>query len=162
MGCFEDIFQTVDTNNLPAVLQALKELNFILANRAPESSAPYGFPLEPWQVSAEEVPDFISMYLHRPAANSAEQLNIAVEENQGPEVTSSTDPQDSLCQYQGITDKQAGQMHTLILTELDLLISLGIMTQIGITHIHYLNTNIHITNLVILTLIIVIHLICIP
>ena len=31
IGCFKDIFQTVDTNNLSAVLQALKELNFILA-----------------------------------------------------------------------------------------------------------------------------------
>ena len=52
IGCFKDIFQTVDTNNLPAVLQALKELNFILANRGPELSAHYDFPLEPWQVSA--------------------------------------------------------------------------------------------------------------
>ena len=62
----------MDTNNLSAALQALKELNFILANRAPELSAHYGFPLEPWQVSAEEVPDFVSVYLHRPAANSTE------------------------------------------------------------------------------------------
>ena len=44
VGCFKEIFQTVDTNNLPAVLQALKELNFILANRAPEVSTHYGFP----------------------------------------------------------------------------------------------------------------------
>ena len=44
VGCFKEIFQTVDTNNLPAVLQALKELNFILANRAPEISAHYGLP----------------------------------------------------------------------------------------------------------------------
>ena len=72
IGCFKDIFQTVDTNNLPAVLQTLKELNFILANRVPELSAHYGFTLEPHQVSTEEVPDFISAYLHRPAANSAE------------------------------------------------------------------------------------------
>ena len=72
IGCFKDIFQTVDTNNLPAVLQGLKELNFILANRAPELSAHYGFPLEPQQVSTKEVPDFVSAYLHRPTANSAE------------------------------------------------------------------------------------------
>ena len=32
IGCFKDIFQTVDTNNLSTVLQALKELNFLLAN----------------------------------------------------------------------------------------------------------------------------------
>ena len=47
VGCFKEIFQEVDTNNLPAVLQALKELNFIVANRAPKLSAYYGFPLEP-------------------------------------------------------------------------------------------------------------------
>ena len=52
IGCFKDIFQTLDANNLPAVLRALKELNFILAKGAPELSAHYGFPLEPWQVSA--------------------------------------------------------------------------------------------------------------
>ena len=66
------MFWTVDTNNLPAVLQALKELNFILANRVHELSAHYSFPLEPQQVSMEEVPDFIRAYLHRSAANSAE------------------------------------------------------------------------------------------
>ena len=72
IGCFEDIFQTVDTNNLSAVLQALQELNFILANKAPELSAHYGIPLEPQQVSIEEVPDFVTAYLHRPTANSTE------------------------------------------------------------------------------------------
>ena len=64
LGCFKDIFQTVDTSNLPSVLQALKELNFILANRAPDLSAHHGFPLEPQQVSTKEVPDFVSTYLH--------------------------------------------------------------------------------------------------
>ena len=72
IGCSKDIFQNVDTNNLSAGLQALKELNFILANRSPELSAHYGFPLEPQQISTEEVPDFVSAYLHRPAANSDE------------------------------------------------------------------------------------------
>ena len=75
VGCFKEIFQTVDTNNLTAVLQGLKELNFILANRAPELSAHYGFPLEPQQISADEVPDFISAYLHRPTANPVQHSN---------------------------------------------------------------------------------------
>ena len=44
IGCFKDIFQSVHTNDLAAVLQALKELNF---------------PLELQQVSAEEVPNFV-------------------------------------------------------------------------------------------------------
>ena len=47
IGCFKEIFQTVDTNNLSTVLQALKELNFILANTAPKLAAHYGIPLEP-------------------------------------------------------------------------------------------------------------------
>ena len=69
IGCFKEIFQGVDTNSLPTVLQALKELNFILANRAPKLSTHYGFPLEPQQVSTEEVPDFVSTYLSKPIAN---------------------------------------------------------------------------------------------
>ena len=72
IGCFKDIFQTVDTNNLSAVLQAHKELNFILANKASELAAHCGIPLEPQQVSAKEVPDFVSAYLNRPTANSTE------------------------------------------------------------------------------------------
>ena len=43
VGCFKEIFQGMDTNNLPAALQALKELNFILANKTPKLSAHYGF-----------------------------------------------------------------------------------------------------------------------
>ena len=47
IGCFKDIFQSVNTSNLGEVLQALKELNFMLANRAPELVAYYNMPLEP-------------------------------------------------------------------------------------------------------------------
>ena len=72
IGCFKDIFQHVNTNNLSAVLQALKGLNFVLANTAPELSAHYSIPLEPQQVSTEEVPDFVSSYLTRPTANPTE------------------------------------------------------------------------------------------
>ena len=75
IGCFKHIFQTVDTNNLSAVLQALKELNFILANRASELSPHYSIPLEPQQVSAEEGPDFVSAYLNRPTANTTKHSN---------------------------------------------------------------------------------------
>ena len=46
IGCFKDIFQSVDMNNLAAVLHALKELNFVLANRAPELTAHYNMLLE--------------------------------------------------------------------------------------------------------------------
>ena len=59
IGSFKDIFQSVNTNNLAVVLQVLKELNLMLANRAPELAAHYNMPLEPQQISAEEVPDFV-------------------------------------------------------------------------------------------------------
>ena len=68
IGCFKDIFQSVDMYKLSEVLQALKKLNFVLANRAPELAAHYGMPLEPQLVSAEEVPDLINAHLNRPTA----------------------------------------------------------------------------------------------
>ena len=34
IGCFKDVFQSSNTNNQAEILQALKELNFVLANRA--------------------------------------------------------------------------------------------------------------------------------
>ena len=75
VGSFKDIFQGVDTNNLQAVLQALQELNFILANRAPKMSAHCSFPLEPHQISTEEVPDFITAYLSRPTTYPIDDSN---------------------------------------------------------------------------------------
>ena len=41
IGSFKEFFQSINTNNLAEVLQALKELNFMLANRAPELAAHY-------------------------------------------------------------------------------------------------------------------------
>ena len=70
IGCFKDIFHSVDTNNLSPVLQALRKLNFILANRASELAAHHGLPLEPQQVSVKEVLNPISAYLNRLTANS--------------------------------------------------------------------------------------------
>ena len=64
IGCFKDFFQSVNTSNLAEVLQALKELNFMLANRALELAAHYNIPLEPCQISAEEVPDLVTAHLH--------------------------------------------------------------------------------------------------
>ena len=64
IGCFKDFFQSIDTNNLAEVLQALKELNFILANRAPELAAHYNMALELCQISAEEVPKLVKAHLH--------------------------------------------------------------------------------------------------
>ena len=75
VGCFKEIFEVVDTNSLQAVLQALKELNFILANRSPKLSTHYGFPLEPHQISARDVPDFVSVYLSRPTTLPVDDSN---------------------------------------------------------------------------------------
>ena len=47
IGSFKEFFLSINTNNLAEVLQALKELNFILANRAPELASHYNMPLEP-------------------------------------------------------------------------------------------------------------------
>ena len=113
VGCSKEIFQTVCTNNLNAVLQALKELNFILANRAPELSAHY---VSHWNLDRSLLKKCLILPVCTYIDLLSTQLSRAIEENQGPEVPSSTGSQDSLCQYQGITDKQTGQMHTLILT----------------------------------------------
>ena len=72
-GCFKEIFQLVNTNNLAVVLQAIKELNFMLANRAPELAAHYNMPLELQQISAEEVPKLIKAYIHCPTTYNMEQ-----------------------------------------------------------------------------------------
>ena len=80
---FLRIFQSVDTNNLATVLQALKELNFVLANRVPELAAHYGMPLEPWQVSAEGIPDFVNAYLNRPTAYIIEHNSRGETHDQG-------------------------------------------------------------------------------
>ena len=55
-------------NNLAEVLQALKELNFMLANTAPELAAHYNMTLEPCQISAEEVSDLDKAYLYHATA----------------------------------------------------------------------------------------------
>ena len=73
IGCFKDFFQSVDMNNLAEVLQALKELNFMLANRAPELAAHYNMTLEPCQTSAEEVPDLVKSHLYHATAYNPEQ-----------------------------------------------------------------------------------------
>ena len=63
IGSFKEFFQSINTNNLAEVLQALKELNFVLANRAPELASHYNMPLEPQQITAEEVPDLVRTHL---------------------------------------------------------------------------------------------------
>ena len=72
--------------------------------------------------------------------------NTAAEEGQHPEVTINMYPQGNLYQYLDIITMtelgtHTGQMHTLILIgyimKKGLLISLDIVTETGITHIHH-------------------------
>ena len=72
IGSFKEFFQSINTNNLAEVLQALKELNFILTNRAPELAAHYNMLLEPYQITAEEVPDLVRVHLHHNSAYNLE------------------------------------------------------------------------------------------
>ena len=64
IGCFKEFLQSINTNNLAEVLQTLKELNFVLANRAPELAAHYNMALELHKISAEEVPDLVKAHHH--------------------------------------------------------------------------------------------------
>ena len=72
IGCFKDFFQSVNTNNLAEVLQVLKELNFMLANRTPELAAHYNMVLELCQISAEEVPNFVKAHPYHNVAYNQE------------------------------------------------------------------------------------------
>ena len=81
-------------------------------------------------------------------------LNIAVEEDQGSGVMNITGMQDNLHQYQGIINKQVGQIHMLTVTKINLIINLVIIAGIDIIHIPFLIT--HVIQLVILLIILVI------
>ena len=72
IGSFKEFFQSVNTNNLAEVLQALKELNFVLANRAPELALHYNMALEPHQITAEELPNLVRAHLNHSTAYNLE------------------------------------------------------------------------------------------
>ena len=72
MGSFKEFFQCINTNNLAEVLQALKELNFVLANGAPELASHYNMLLEPQQITAEEVPNLVRAHLNCTTAYNPE------------------------------------------------------------------------------------------
>ena len=97
IGCFKDFFQSINTNNLAEVLQALKELNFMLANRAPELAAHYNMTLEPCQISDEK--KYLTLFkahLHRNADYNPEH---SVEEDPTLEVINTIGTADSHLHY---------------------------------------------------------------
>ena len=55
----------------------------MLANRAPELAAHYSIPVEPQEVSAEEVPDFVNAYLYRPTGNTTEHSSTERQRTRG-------------------------------------------------------------------------------
>ena len=72
IGSFKEFFQHVDMNNLAEVLKVLRELNFILANRAPELASYYNMELEQRQITAEEVPNLVRAHLNWNTAYNVE------------------------------------------------------------------------------------------
>ena len=72
IGSFKKFFQSVNTNNVAEFLQALKELSFMLANRAPELALHYNVALEPCQIIAEEVPNLVRAHLNHSTAYNLE------------------------------------------------------------------------------------------
>ena len=101
IGSFKEFFQHVNTNNLVEVLEALKELNFVLANRAPELASHHNMLLEPKQITAEEVPYLVRAHLSCTTAYNPEHI---VRGRHTPEVTNTTSTADSHCCYQGTTN----------------------------------------------------------
>ena len=106
IGSFKEFFQSINTNNLAEVLQALKELNFVLANRTPEQASHYNMPLEPQQISVEEVPKLLGLTL---IAIQLTTQSTASEEDLTPEVINTIGTTDSHHHYPGITNILKGQ-----------------------------------------------------
>ena len=115
IGSFKEFFQSINENSLAEVLQAVKELNFMLANRAPELALHYNMTLEPWQITEEEVPTLLGLTL------IATQLTIqstASEEDPTPEVINTICTADSHHRYWGTTNTLKGQALIFIQTEI--------------------------------------------
>ena len=72
IGSFKEFFQHINTNNLAEVLKALRELNFVLANRALELASYYNMELEPKQITTEEVPNLVRAHLNQNTVYNAE------------------------------------------------------------------------------------------
>ena len=81
IGCFKDIFQTVDTNNLSAVLQALKELNFVLTNRALNYQLTMVYH---WNLNKSLLKRYLILLVCALTGPQPTPLSIAIEGDQGP------------------------------------------------------------------------------
>ena len=121
IGCFKDFFQSVDMNNLAEVLQALKELNFVLANRAPELAAHYNMTLEPTKFLHRK---YLTLSRHISTVLQLTTLSRALEEDAAPEVTNIIGTIVNHLHYWGTINKHIGQMHIFILILIEITIIL--------------------------------------
>ena len=80
--------------------------------------------LEPHQISAEEVPDFVKAHLHHATAYNP---SIASEEDPTLEVINTIGIIDSHLHYQGTANRHKGQMHVSILILLEIIVILIII-----------------------------------
>ena len=124
IGSFKEFFQSINTNNLAEVLQALKELNFMLANRAPELAAHYNMPLEPCQ---------ITLLGHTFTATQLTIQSTASEEDPAPEVINTIGAADSCLCYWGMTNTLKGQ--TLIFTQIEIMVIYIPIVIANVTHL---------------------------
>ena len=95
IGSFKEFFQHVDTNNLAEVLKVLRELYFVLANRAPELASYYNMELKPKQTTAEEVPNLVRAHLNQNTACTMQ--STVPEKDPTLEVTNTTGTVNNHC-----------------------------------------------------------------
>ena len=115
--------------SISTVLQALRELNFVLANRPPELSAHLVYHCNLDKSPLRRYPTLLVHTLPGPLPT---QLSMAVEEDQEPGVINITDIQDSPHQFRGTINRHAGQMFTLTLTKINHIIKLATIVGIGV------------------------------
>ena len=72
IGSFKEFFLSINTNNLAEVLQALKELNIMLANRGPELAAHYNMVLEDVKLQQKKFLNLLGVHLHHRTAYNPE------------------------------------------------------------------------------------------
>ena len=133
IGSFKEFFQSINTNNLAEGLQALKELNFMLANRAPELALHYNMALKPHQITAEEVSDLVRAHLN---CNTATIQSTASEKDSTPEVINAIGTANSHLHYQGTTNNPKGQI--LIFLQIEVMVIHILILLVNVIHLELL------------------------
>ena len=115
---FKEFFQHIDMNNLAEVLKAVRELNFVLANRAPELALYYNMELEARKLLQKKFPTLseltsigIQLKMH----------STVPEEDTTLEVTNTTGTVDSCHQYWGTTN--IPKVQKLVFTPIEIMVT---------------------------------------